>query len=241
MLNVFIGWDKREVAAYDACVKSIVKRTKIPIQIIPIKIDPLRESGLYIREYYIDDNHIRRDAIDNKPFSTDFSFSRFLVPFLSHYRGWSMFVDCDFIFTAPLDELFEERDESMAVHVVKQVQEVKDLYKMDGCLQVSYQRKNWSSLMLFNCSHEQSQNLTPHIVNNETGSYLHRFHWCDDNLIGDLSEDWNFLATPKRELPDKTPRGIHYTEGGPWFDGYKDVPYAELWVQEAIGSSDEQN
>jgi hypothetical protein len=103
---------------------------------------------------------------------------------------------------------------------------------MDGKRQAIYPRKNWSSMMLFNCAHPDVQALTPDVVNTASPAYLHRFEWIrDDNAIGALDRDWNFLEGeyPK---PDHVPQVIHYTNGGPWFDEWQNCDYADLWLEE---------
>ena len=104
---------------------------------------------------------------------------------------------------------------------------------MDGRQQTTYPRKNWSSLVLYNCGHAANRALTPAAVNTQSGAYLHRFQWLDDELIGSLPETWNWLEGGSRPPADGPPKVVHYTRGGPWFDDWQQVEYAQHWRDEA--------
>ena len=144
-----------------------------------------------------------------------------------------MFVDCDFIFTRDINELFKLREWDKAVMVAKHDYIPSRQTKMDGQKQVPYPRKNWSSMMLFNCEHESCQKLNPRVVSEQTGAYLHRFQWCQDDEIGDVSPFWNWLEgeyTPSDVLPG----AIHYTQGGVWFPRIAkevEIDYYEEWLK----------
>lgn len=223
-LPIHIGWDAREAIAADVCRFSLLRRSTIPLHVRYLKLDGLRNARLYSRESWQNGGQ-RFDVIDEKPFSTDFSFSRFLVPALCQYDGWALAVDCDFLFLADIAELFALRDDRYAVMVCKQDHQPIETTKMDNQIQTAYPRKNWSSLMLFNCAHEATRGLTPFDVNNRPGSYLHRLEWCPDEAIGALPPQWNFIdGTTAGE-----PKAVHYSAGGPWFDGYRDVRFAGEW------------
>ncbi len=129
-------------------------------------------------------------------------------------------------------ELLDYRDDSKAVYVVKHQHEPKTHTKMDGQVQSKYNRKNWSSFILFNCAHPKNRALTPDIVNTETGRWLHNFSWLDDDDIGELPIEWNYLVGYNSKIECAFPKVIHYTEGGPWFSGYEQVEYADDWVRE---------
>jgi lipopolysaccharide biosynthesis glycosyltransferase len=151
---------------------------------------------------------------------------------LAAHDGWTIFVDCDFLFTTDITYVLENVDRSKAAYVVKHDYTPVNKIKMDSQVQTTYPRKNWSSFILFNNMHPLVKALTPEIVNRETPAFLHRFGWIpDDKLIGELPITWNFLVGeyPK---PDVTPNSIHYTNGGPWFPGWQHVDYADLWVAE---------
>ncbi|XP_073001883.1 protein CDI-like [Typha latifolia] len=220
--RVFIGYDPREDMAFKVCRHSLLKRSSIPLSISPILQPQLRSSGLYWRQ---------RGPTE----STDFSFTRFLTPFLAGFRGWAMFIDCDFLYLADVSELVALIDPGCAVMCVKHDYAPKESTKMDGVVQTAYPRKNWSSMVLYNCGHPKNRALTPEVVSTQTGAYLHRFMWLDDDDIGEVSFAWNFLVGHNRVEPGDLatlPRAIHYTSGGPWFEEYKDCEFAELWLDE---------
>jgi hypothetical protein len=147
------------------------------------------------------------------------------------HDGWTIFVDCDFLFTTDVLKVLRGVDRSKALYVVKHNYTPAKTIKMDGQVQTAYPRKNWSSFMLFNNAHPKVKALTPQVVNRQKPSFLHRFEWLPDELIGELPLTWNFLEGeyPK---PAYTPNAIHYTNGGPWFPNKQDVDYADLWCAE---------
>ena len=219
-LKVFVGYDPREDIAYQVCKHSIEKRSPNAV-VKPLIQKELREQGYYDR------------PID-KLASTEFTFTRFLVPELSNFNGWAMFMDCDMILQTDINELFAQADDKYALMCVKHDYTPKEGIKMDGQAQTVYPRKNWSSVMLFNCSHPSNQEINVELVNDPkiTGKYLHRFSWLKDNEIGELSPEWNWLAGWYKEPEDGKPKLIHYTEGGPWFENYRYCEYHSEWKQE---------
>ncbi|CAA7406490.1 unnamed protein product [Spirodela intermedia] len=221
--KIFVGYDPREAVAYDVCRRSILKRASIPVEVIPIKQPELRDAGLFWRE---------RGPTE----STEFSFTRFLTPYLAGYQGWAVFVDCDFLYLADVAELAALADDRYAVMCVHHEYAPKETVKMDGVVQTTYPRKNWSSMVLYNCGHPKNvATLTPETVSTQTGAFLHRFQWLDDAEIGEVPFVWNFLVGHNKMVegdPATYPRAIHYTTGGPWFEAYKDCDFAELWLQE---------
>lgn len=218
-LKIFVGYDPREDLAYEVCRHSILKHATFPVEVIPIKQEDLRRAGVYWRT---------RDPTE----STQFSFTRFLTPFLAGFEGWAMFVDCDFLYTVDIRELAEHIDDKYAIMCVKHDYKPKSATKMDGVVQTTYPRKNWSSMVLYNCEHPKNRVLTPSVVNSQSGAFLHRFTWLDDNDIGSIPYTWNFLVG-HNEIDDKDhPKAIHYTMGGPWFEAWKDCQFADLWLQE---------
>jgi len=223
-LRVFIGWDPREDLAYQVCRRSIEAHSSIPTEIIAIRQGDMRTRGLYWRS---------PDPLS----STEFSFTRFLTPYLARYRGWAVFVDCDFLFRKDIAELLDYRDSSKALSCVKHDYVPKEDVKMDGRKQTQYPRKNWSSFMLINCSHEQVQALTPDVVNSESGLYLHRFSWLPDDTIGSLPVAWNYLEGWHTPADCEDPSAVHFTRGGPWLANYQDVAFAREWLSTA--SNDE--
>lgn len=216
-MKVFIGYDEREAEAFHTCAKSIYdnfdhNRSKLEIK--PIVLEELVAKKLYWRE-------------DDPLASTKFTYSRFWTPYLCDYEDWAMFVDCDFVFTADLNELFKQARERYRVLVCKHDYTPSQDIKMDGVRQTVYPRKNWSSLILFN--NENCEILDLEHLNRMPAKWLHRFQWCSDDEIGDLPLDWNFLVG-EYEKTERLPRGIHYTNGGPWFDNCKDVDYADIYT-----------
>ena len=216
-MKVFVGYDIREDIAFQVCEYSILKHQP-QAEVIPLKQKELRESGIYTR------------AIDPLS-STEFTFTRFLVPYLSDYKGWAIFVDCDFVFVEDVKELFNQADDRYAVMVVKHDYTPKETFKMDGCKQLPYPRKNWSSMILWNCAHTSNRRIEPAVVNSQTGQYLHRFQWLDDAEIGNLKTDWNWLVGWYKEPNHGSPKALHYTEGGPWFKEYRRCDYHKVWKQ----------
>jgi lipopolysaccharide biosynthesis glycosyltransferase len=226
-MKIFIGYDSREGRAYDVCKFSIEKRASDLVEIQPLKLEALQRSGQYWRTYDAH-NGVKYDHVDKKPFSTEFTFSRFLVPHLCGYKGWALFMDSDMLMQADVHDLFRLADERYAVQVVKHEQVITETGKMDGQIQEAYPRKNWSSFMLFNCA--KCTELTVSHVNTMPGAYLHQFRWLTDDQIGELPEEWNWLEG--HSSPDIAPKNIHYTRGGPWFDDFPEVMYGDLWMHE---------
>jgi len=231
-VKVYIGWDSRERDAYQVCEASILKYSHQCV--IPLKDLGLRLSGIYDRPYHLDGSQ-RYDTRDGRPFSTEFSFSRFLVPALNQYEGWALFCDCDFLFRADVNDLFTLADDRYAVMCVKHNYTPKESVKMDGQIQQPYFRKNWSSLVLWNCGHPSNRKVTPKFVNFMPGSFLHGFKWLKDSDIGGLPEYWNWLEG--HSSPAIEPRAVHFTRGVPSMPGYEHVPYADEWREVLNGTS----
>ena len=215
MFQVYIGYDSKESVAYHTLAHSILRRSSIPVSITPVMQSQLK--GLYTRP---------RGPTE----STEFSLTRFLVPALSQYRGWSMFMDCDMLCRADVAELAALCDQSVdkAALVCKHDYVPKTKRKFLDQVQTRYERKNWSSLMLFN--NERCSALTPQYVNSATGLDLHRFKWADDASIGGLPLEWNWLVGEYDVNP--AAKIVHYTLGGPWFDEYRDSDFAAEWFEE---------
>jgi lipopolysaccharide biosynthesis glycosyltransferase len=151
-----------------------------------------------------------------------------MVPYMCGYEGWSIFVDCDFLSRGNIVELFKLRDDTKAVQVVKHDYVPQEETKFLGNVQTKYEKKNWSSLMLFNNS--RCTALTPDYVNKASGLELHQFKWLHDKEVGELPTEWNHLVgeygyDPKAKM-------VHFTLGGPWFKDYETVDYAEEWFYE---------
>ena len=219
-MKVYVGYDTREDIAYQVCEHSI-KRRNGQIEVIPLKQKDLREQGIYTREV-------------DKLASTEFTFTRFFIPYLNNYKGWAVFCDCDFVWRISPTELEQYCDDSKAVVCVQHDYKPKEGLKMDGQVQLVYPRKNWSSMVLWNCGHPKNKILTPELLNKETGKFFHRFSWLDDSDIGDLPPIYNWLVNWYQEPKDGVPKILHYTEGGPWFENYRDCEYADVWKKELI-------
>jgi lipopolysaccharide biosynthesis glycosyltransferase len=217
--RIFVGYDHRQNDAYEVCKFSIEKRASIPVDVKPINIRDMRSEGLYWRA-------------DDPLASTEFTYTRFLVPELARFEGFALFCDCDFLWLSDVADLISLADRNKAVQCVHHQYQPKETVKMDGKPQSSYPRKNWSSLMLFNCDHPSTQKLTRDVVNRESGSYLHRFQWVDDNDIGSLPSGWNWLEGWDEPPMAGMPNAIHFTRGGPWYEQWKSVEYADAWRDE---------
>lgn len=217
--KIFVGYDSREDIAWQVCRHSLARHSDHDLAVIPLRQEVLRELGLYTRP---------ADASA----STEFSLTRFLTPYIAAQGGWVLFCDCDFLYTSDVRDVFKGLDPAKAVYCVQHDYTPTHAVKMDGKQQTSYPRKNWSSFMLFNCDHPDVRALTPAVVNSVSPAYLHRFEWIkDEAAIGALALEWNFLEGeyPKTEA---TPRVIHFTNGGPWFDEWQDCDFADLWLEE---------
>lgn len=222
-MKIFIGWDPRDHAAYQVAVSSI--QAFCPeAEIYPLVERDLRKAGLYWRTYHVEGNGQMYDNRDGKPFSTQFSFTRFLVPEIMEYEDeWVLFIDADVMFRDDPRELFALVDKSKALMCVPHKQKVTEPFKMDGVRQEAYSRKNWSSVMLMNPS--KLKGLTRNEVNNWSGSELHGLNFIDDEQIGFLPEEWNWLENYSDS--DMEPRLVHYTRGTPDMIGA--AMYSDEW------------
>lgn len=226
-LRIVIGYDEREHDAYEVCRDSLLRHATLPLHIVKLGQLPLRQAGWYRREWR-QEGADRVDQGDLTTFSTDFAFTRFLVPALSLYQGWTLFCDPAILFTADIAELFDNADPRYAVMCVKHQHDPIEQTKMGGLSQTRYRRKNWSSLVLWNCGHPANGVLTGWLVNQFAGAWLHAFQWLDDEQIGSIPLRWNWLAGVNEPL-GIMPSGIHYTLGVPSIPGCEHTPYAELW------------
>ena len=218
MLTVYIGWDSREPIAADVCRHSILEHATIPVDIVMLKQDELRKRNLYWRDV-------------DKLASTEFTFTRFLVCELNQFEGMAIFMDSDMVMLTDIAELMKEVDSNKAVSCVQHDYTPPPGIKMDGQQQLAYPRKNWSSMVVYNCAHPANCKVTKELVNDPsiTGAYLHRFSWLEDKDIGLLGPQWNWLVDWYVEGRDGTPNLLHYTEGGPWFSNHQDCGYADVW------------
>lgn len=213
-IPVYIGYDPREASAFSVLAHSIQRHASQPVAITPLMLSQL--GDVFTRP---------RESVQ----STDFSFTRFLTPYLAGYRGWSVFMDCDMIMRRDIAELWALRDDQYAVMCVKHNHVPKESTKFLGETQTKYQKKNWSSVMLLN--NDKCTALTPDYVNTASGLQLHQFKWLEgDHLIGELPERWNHLVGVNP--PDDDAALVHYTIGGPYFEEYRDCEFGDEWFAE---------
>jgi lipopolysaccharide biosynthesis glycosyltransferase len=212
MIRVAIGFDQRESVAYHTFTQSILEKASEPVSFTPLVLGAM--PGY--QETHTDG-------------SNTFIYSRFLTPWLFEYSGWAIFADGDMICMSDIAELWKMRDESKAVHVVKHDYKTKAYDKYLGNKNADYPRKNWSSVILWNCEHPKHKILTPDFVMKQTGAFLHRFSWLEDQDIGDLPKEWNWLTT---EYPDNySAHLLHYTLGTPCFKDYANSDMSDVWHQ----------
>lgn len=210
-LKVFVGFDKAEHAAYQVCSYSIIKNASKPVAIIPLNI-----------------NYFPTFTNNDYKASTDFAFTRFLVPWLSEYEGYSIFMDADMLVREDIHKMLEVVDKD----ITRKVWCVQHDYdpilddKFLGQKQTNYMKKNWSSVMLFNNS--ACNGLTYDYVNSTKGLDLHQFNWCLKDQIGKLPPTWNYLVGENIEgNPDASI--VHFTRGGPYFKEYEHCEYSKEW------------
>ena len=201
-IPIFIGYDPREAVAYHVCCQSIIERSSVPVSFRPLHLNLFKEY---------DEKH--EDG------SNAFIYSRFLIPWLMNWVGSAIFMDGDMIVKDDIVELWNQRDLYKAVQVVKHDYKTKYPIKYLGNKNEDYPRKNWSSVILWNCNNFRNRVLTPDTVAKSTGSYLHQFKWLEDDMIGDLPRDWNHLV---REENEREVRLNHYTIDLPAFNEYND-------------------
>ena len=211
--HIFVGYDPKEAVAFHVCVNSIIRHSSKPVVIHPLALNTISE---YSEEH--------TDG------SNEFIYSRFLVPYLSSWIGKALYIDGDMVVTDDIIKLFDLAEPYKAVHVVKHDYKTKAEKKYLGQKNEDYPRKNWSSVILWDCNHFANRGLTPEYVMQAKGSHLHRFGWLEDDQIGDLPAEWNWL-------PDEYGRNgeaklLHYTLGLPGFREYETSPMAEMWHAE---------
>jgi lipopolysaccharide biosynthesis glycosyltransferase len=214
-INLVVGFDQREAVAYHVFCQSIIDQATVPVQFLPLAENMLSDY----KEAHVDG-------------SNKFIYSRFLTPYLMNFSGWAIFADGDMVCQADISDLWALRDETKAVQVVKHDYKTKVIKKYLGNKNENYPRKNWSSLILWNCGHPKNAILRPEFIQSQPGSYLHRFAWLGDELIGELNKEWNWLAI---EYPENhKAKIIHYTLGTPCFKAYADESMSEVWKKKYI-------
>ena len=215
MIPIFIGYDKREAIAYHVCSNSIIRQSSEPVSLNPLALNLLKG---YSEKHTDGSNH--------------FIYSRFLIPYLTDYQEWAIFIDGDMILRDDIAELWNMRDESKAAMVVQHDYKTRMTEKYLGAKNENYPRKNWSSVILWNCAHPKNRILTPEFVQNATGAQVHRFTWLDDSEIGSLPIEWNWL--PDEFGENKNAKLLHYTLGTPCFHDFATTPMADEWHRERI-------
>jgi len=214
-IPVYVGYDPREAIAYHTCVNSIIRNSSRPVSIIPVALNLFKD---YTETHTDGSNH--------------FIYTRFLVPHLQDYQGHAIFIDGDMIVRGDIAELWDLRDPERSVQVVKHNYKTRMPVKYLGAKNEDYPRKNWSSVILWNCSSFSNRKLTPEFVQHATGSELHRFSWLDDERIGELPREWNWL--PDEYGPNADAKLLHYTLGTPCFHEFADTPQGVEWHRERI-------
>jgi lipopolysaccharide biosynthesis glycosyltransferase len=214
-IPIFIGYDPREAVAYHTCANSIIRQASQPVAIIPLALN-----------LFTDYHETHTDG------SNQFIYSRFLVPHLMSYLGWAIFIDGDMIVRDDIVKLWNYKDKEFNkdVYVVKHDYKTRMKEKYLGSKNEDYPRKNWSSVILWNCANHPNRRLTPEFVQNSTGAYLHRFSWLDDARIGELPREWNWLPDEYGANPDA--KLLHYTLGAPCFHEFATTPQGDEWHRE---------
>ncbi len=215
MINVYIGYDPREAIAYHVCSNSLIRHSSLPLSITPLALNNLPSYS----EAHTDG-------------SNQFIYSRFLVPDLMNYEGWAIFMDGDMLVRADIAELWLLRDDSKAVMCVQHDYKTKSRNKYFGADNADYPRKNWSSVVLWNCAHPANRSVTPQFVMSSTGAQLHRFTWLEDSQIGQIPKVWNWLPDEFGENQDA--KLLHWTLGAPCFHEYACAPMACEWHRESL-------
>lgn len=234
--SIWVGFDPREADGFAVTRASIQNSLNIPIPVRGIILDHLRKMGVYNRPTRIQDGRLW-DVISDAPMATEFACSRFLTPHLANHMyggeaGLACFMDSDMLVRTSMDSLFswirqQPNWEQIAVWCVKHNHVPASGVKMDNQIQTIYGRKNWSSVMVFNCQHPSNRKLSLDLVNQVPGRDLHRFCWLDDSEIGGLAVEWNYLVGVNE--PVQVPNIVHFTEGLPSMAGYAEQPYADEW------------
>jgi hypothetical protein len=232
MNKIYIGYDPREDLAYQVAEHSIRARTKAPLEIYKLALPACPMLTRTIE---------RKDGklwcpISQAPMATEFAISRFCVPFLQR-EGWALFMDCDMLCLGDINDLFALSDDNYAVMCVQHRHINGEAVKMDGQVQTYYSRKNWSSVVLWNCGHPANQRLSAKELNEWPGRDLHAFRWLEDDELGEIPQRWNWLVGVTESVGDQPgPKLLHYTLGGPWFPGWKGGPMDDLWLRERDNS-----
>ena len=215
MIPIFVGYDPKEAVTFHVCVNSIIRHASQPVQIMPIALNMFRDY-----------TETHGDG------SNQFVYTRFLVPHLMGFTGWAIYIDGDMVVRDDITKLWDLKQFDKDVMVVKHDYETRMSVKYQGAPNENYPRKNWSSVILWNCSAFPNRQLTPEFVQSQTGSFLHRFSWLEDQRIGELPRDWNWLPDELGENTDA--KLLHYTLGTPCFHEFATTPQADEWHREHL-------
>jgi len=217
--DIVVGFDQKESVAYHTFVQSVIENSTIPTRFMPLNIGSLTNY-----------KETHKDG------SNDFIYSRFLVPYLMNFNGWAIYADGDMVCLEDIKKLWDLRDDKFAVQVVKHDYKTKVKSKYWGNKNEDYPRKNWSSLILWNCNHASHKILNPEFIQKQTGAFLHRFSWIKDQEIGEIEKEWNWLAMEYEEKNDINL--IHYTIGTPCFEEYQNKSLSSYWKKSFLNMLD---
>jgi lipopolysaccharide biosynthesis glycosyltransferase len=214
---IYVGYDSRESVAYHVFCQSVISNSTVCVAFHPLVLKALREQ--YVETH--DDG------------SNAFVYSRFLVPHLMGYQGWAIFADGDMVCLGDIASLWALRDETKAVMVAKHNYQTKENRKYIGSsmetVNTNYPRKNWSSVILWNCAHPKNAILTPGYVMDSPGKTLHRFEHLTDDEIGELPKTWNWM--PQEQGANNEARLLHYSLGVPGIKHYENGPQSHHWFE----------
>jgi len=147
------------------------------------------------------------------------------------FKGHAIYIDGDMVVKEDIVKLWDLRQNHRDVQVVNHDYKTRMPIKYLGSKNEDYPRKNWSSVIIWNCESFSNKRLTPEYVMNSTGKHLHRFEWLEDNRIGSLPIEWNWLPD---EFGENTyAKLLHYTLGAPCFDEFHDTEMAQDWHDES--------
>ena len=210
IVDIVVGFDQRESVAYHTFTQSVIENSTIPVRFLPLSMSSLSNY-----------KEVHKDG------SNEFIYSRFLVPYMMNFKGWAIYADGDMVCLEDIKKLWNLRDNKYAVQVVKHDYKTKITEKYWGNKNEDYPRKNWSSLILWNCEHKSHKVLTPDFIENQSGAFLHRFSWIKDEEIGSIDKEWNWLAMEYEEK--ESIKLIHYTIGTPCFKEYEKTSLSSYW------------
>lgn len=210
LIKLVVGFDQRESIAYHVFCQSVIQKSTQPISIHPLSINTI--------SFY---NELHTDR------SNAFTYSRFLTPYLMNFQGWAIYADGDMVCQDDISLLWALRDNSKAVQVIKHDYQTKNSTKYLNNINVNYPKKNWSSVIIWNCEHPKNKCLSPELISSSDGKFLHRFMWLDEEDIGELPVEWNWLAIEYPHNPNA--KLIHYTLGTPCFNDYFESEMSDEW------------